>query len=111
MCIRDRSKGIRYNKNDVVIEFFRDATCTDKITTWNENSGKFAIVYDDTANTMTIRMTENGLAEINEATTVSVSYTHLMLQAGRDSVADAGFHCNVCIVEDGGSMLIYVLYD
>lgn len=64
------SKGIRYNKNDVVIEFFRDATCTDKITTWNENSGKFAIVYDDTANTMTIRMTENGLAEINEATTV-----------------------------------------
>ena len=64
------SKGIRYNKNDVVIEFFRDAACTDKITTWNENSGKFAIVYDDTANTMTIRMTENGLAEINEATTV-----------------------------------------
>ena len=64
------SKGICYHKNDVVIEVFRDATCTDKITTWNENSGKFAIVYDDTANTMTIRMTENGLAEINEATTV-----------------------------------------
>ena len=64
------SKGIRYNKNDVVIEFFRDAACTDKITTWNENSGKFAIVYDDTANTMTIRMTEAGLSEINEATTV-----------------------------------------
>ena len=64
------SKGIRYNKQDVVIEFFRDSACTDKITTWDENSGKFAIVYDDTANTMTIRMTESGLAEINEATTV-----------------------------------------
>ena len=64
------SKGIKYNKNDVVIEFFKDAGCTDKITTWNENSGKFTIVYDDTANTMTIRMTETGLAEINEATTV-----------------------------------------
>ena len=64
------SKGIKYNKQDVVIEFFRDSACTDKITTWDENSGKFAVTYDDTANTMTIRMTENGLAEINEATTV-----------------------------------------
>ena len=64
------SKGIRYNKNDVVIEFFKDAGCTDKITTWDENSGKFTATYDDTANTMTIKMTETGLAEINEATTV-----------------------------------------
>ena len=64
------SKGIKYNKNDVVIEFFKDAGCTDKITTWNENSGKFTVTYDDTANTMTIRMTEAGLSEINEATTV-----------------------------------------
>ena len=64
------SKGIKYNKNDVVIEFFKDAGCTDKITTWGEDSGKFTATYDDTANTMTIRMTETGLAEINEATTV-----------------------------------------
>ena len=64
------SKGIRYNKNDVVIEFFKDAGCADKITTWDENSGKFAVAYDDAANTMTIRMTDTGLAEINEATTV-----------------------------------------
>ena len=63
------SKGIRY-KQDVVIEFFRDSACTDKITTWAENSGKFTVTYDDTANTMTIKMTEIGLAEINEATTV-----------------------------------------
>ncbi len=64
------SKGIKYNKNDVVIEFFRDSACTDKITTWAEDSGKFTVTYDDTASTMTIKMTEAGLNEINEATTV-----------------------------------------
>ena len=64
------SKGIRYNKNDVVIEFFKDSGCTDKIATWAVNSGKFTVGYDDTANTMTIRMTDTGLAEINEAATV-----------------------------------------
>ena len=63
------SRGIRYNKNDVVIEFFKDAGCTDKITTWDENSGKFTVAYDDAQNIMTIRMTEAGLAEINEAAT------------------------------------------
>ena len=64
------SKGIKYNKQDVVIEFFRDSACTDKITTWGEDSGKFILVYDDAQNSMTIRMTEAGLSEINEATTV-----------------------------------------
>ena len=64
------SKGIKYNKNDVVIEFFRDSACTDKIATWDENSGKFTVAYDDAQNIMTIRMTEAGLVEINEATTV-----------------------------------------
>ena len=64
------SKGIKYNMNDVVIEFFRDSACTDKITTWGEDSGKFTVSYDDTANTMTIRMTDTGLSEINEAATV-----------------------------------------
>lgn len=67
------SKGIKYNKNDVVIEFFRDAGCTDKIATWAVNSGKFTVGYDDTANTMTIRMTDTGLSEINEAATVYTS--------------------------------------
>ena len=66
------SKGIRYNKKDVVIEFFRDSACTDKITTWGEDSGKFTVSYDDTANTMTIRMTESGLSEINESEGVYV---------------------------------------
>ena len=64
------SKGIKYNMNDVVIEFFKDAGCTDKITTWAEDSGKFTVAYDDAQNSMTIKMTEAGLSEINEATTV-----------------------------------------
>ena len=64
------SKGICYNKNDVVIEFFRDAGCTDQITAWDEDSGKFTVIYDDAANAMTIGMTEAGLAEINESESV-----------------------------------------
>ena len=42
---------------------------------------------------------------------VDFTFRQLMMQADRDSVADAGFHCNICIVEDGGSLLIYVLYN
>ena len=64
------SKGICYNKNDMVIEFFRDAECTDQITAWDEDSGKFAVSYDDAQNTMTIGMTETGLADINESASV-----------------------------------------
>ena len=63
-------EGIRYNRSDVVIEFFRDAGCTDQITAWDEDSGKFAVSYDDAANTMTIGMTETGLADINESESV-----------------------------------------
>ena len=42
---------------------------------------------------------------------VDYTFRQFMMQAGMDSIADAGFHCNVCIVEDGTSLLIYVLYD
>lgn len=42
---------------------------------------------------------------------VDFTFRQLMMQAGVDTIADAGFRCNVCIVEDGGSLLIYVLYD
>ena len=39
------------------------------------------------------------------------TFRQLMMQAGVDTLADAGLRCNVCIVEDGASLLIYVLYD
>lgn len=41
---------------------------------------------------------------------VDYTFWQLMMQAGVDTLADAGFRCNVCIVEDGASLLIYVLY-
>lgn len=75
------SEGIRYNRSDAVIEFFRDAGCSDKITTWDEDSGKFAVSYDDAQNTMTIGMTEAGLADINESESV---YTDSMKRGYSD---------------------------
>lgn len=42
---------------------------------------------------------------------VDYTFCQLMMQAGVDTLADAGLRCNVCIVEDGASLLIYVLYD
>ena len=42
---------------------------------------------------------------------VDFTFRQLMMQAGVDGLVGAGFRCNVCIVEDGGSLLIYVLYD
>ena len=42
---------------------------------------------------------------------VDFTFHQLMMQAGVDSLADAGFRCNVCIIEDGDSLLLYVLYD
>ena len=64
------SEGIRYNKNDVVIRFYKDVGCNELIATWDEDSGKFAVSYDDAQNTMTIGMTETGLADINESASV-----------------------------------------
>lgn len=42
---------------------------------------------------------------------VDYTFQQLMMQAGVDTLVDAGLRCNVCIVEDGASLLIYVLYD
>ena len=41
---------------------------------------------------------------------VDYTFRQLMMQAGADTLADAGIRCNVCIVENGASLLIYVLY-
>lgn len=42
---------------------------------------------------------------------VDFTFRQIMMQAGVDSIADAGFRCSVTIVGDGESLLIYVLYD
>ena len=67
------AKGLSYKKNDVVLEFFKDKNCTDCITSWAENSGKFAISYNagaDGKNVMTISLTPAGLTELNTSTAV-----------------------------------------
>ena len=51
-----------------------------------------------------------GTLETKARDMVDFTFRQLMMQAGVDSLADAGFRC-VCIVENGGSLLIYVLYD
>ncbi len=80
--VDDLSKGIQYNKNDVQIEFFKDAACTDQVAVWNEQDGKFTASYTDysseSGSQMTITMTESGLAEINAATTVYDPATSLL---------------------------------
>lgn len=60
-------EGLSYNKDlkDVKIEFFTDKNCTDKVTTWNQEDGKFTVSYSDDDRHMTIDVTAAGLAEIN----------------------------------------------
>ena len=59
--------GLSYNKNDVLLEFFTDAACTNKIATWTEadSIAKFSVAYAE--NNMTISMTAEGLREINSS--------------------------------------------
>lgn len=67
------SKGLTYNKGDVVLEFFTDAACTDSVAKWTEADSKFAVAYNTTdagESVMTIEMTASGLTEINTSKAV-----------------------------------------
>ena len=84
-AVQDMLKG-NFNANDVKIEFFKDAACTEenKVATWLENDAtvKFVVDYDppvenaqeeapaNDATRMEITMTAAGLDEINHANTV-----------------------------------------
>ena len=61
------AKGLAYNRDDVVIEFFSDADCTNKLATWTGSDGtaKFHVSYSTDGSIMTIEMTAAGLSEIN----------------------------------------------
>ncbi len=70
------SKGISYNRGDVVLTFYKDSGCKEKIATWTEADGKFRVSYTTTEkneSVMTIEMTEAGLNEINTSRTVYTS--------------------------------------
>lgn len=86
--------GLSYNKTrrDVMIEFFTDKDCTDKVASWNMDSGKFGVTYSSDDRHMTIDVSKAGLDEINGKTenvngklyvgysnyTVRVTYTATM---------------------------------
>ena len=78
------SKGLNYKKGDVVLEFFKDAACTDKVASWKESDNKFTVSYSNTEtgdSVMSIGMTAAGLTEINTSKAV---YT-------ADSMVNSGY--------------------
>lgn len=85
------SEGLAYRKNDLLIEWYKDKECTEKMTEWNEASGKFTVAYEE--HTMTVTMTETGLAEINSGYSgCSVRITYAAVINSDDTVVcgDAG---------------------
>lgn len=62
-------QGLSYNKADgVKIEIFTDKDCTDKVASWDMNSGKFAVSYSSDDRHMTVDISKAGLDEINGRT-------------------------------------------
>ena len=62
------SAGLSYNKNDILIEFFSDAACTNLLDTWDMSDGFFKVFYSTSSaneSVMTVEMTAQGLNEIN----------------------------------------------
>lgn len=63
------SEGLRYNKADgVKIEIFSDKDCTDKVASWDLDSGKFSVSYSSDDRHMTVDISQAGLDEINGRT-------------------------------------------
>ena len=99
-------KGVTYNKGDVVLEWYKDADCSELITRWSETDEdlKFTVSYADGADdaeVMTITMTEAGLAEINAASTVY----------GSDSIYSGYSECYVrityCATVNSDATVVY----
>ena len=62
------SAGLSYNKHDIIVEFFADDACTALLDSWDESDGMFTVEYSTTTaneSVMTIKMTAQGLNEIN----------------------------------------------
>ena len=94
------SKGLTYNKGDVVLEFFTDAACTDSVAKWTEADGKFTVAYNTTdsgESVMTIEMTAAGLNEISTskavysgASMVNSGYSDCTLRITYSAKMDSG---------------------
>ena len=99
--------GMSFKKNDVKIEFFKDAACTtaNKVATWAESDGKFTVSYTTTGageSVMTISMTAAGLNEINTASTVYTSPT--MVNSG---YSDCTLRITYQVILDGQDKIVY----
>ena len=66
------SGGLKYNQGDVKIEFFKDESCAEAVTSWTQADQKFNVSYSEPGggSTMTITMTPEGLSEINTSADV-----------------------------------------
>lgn len=98
------SPGITYKTNDLLLEFFTDEACTSPVPNakWTAADGFFKVDYTpgtDGSTTMTITMTDAGLAQINTARTVYTDATmvnsgysdctlRITYQATLDSIAE-----------------------
>lgn len=69
------ASGLSYDSTTPVqIEWYTDSACTDLVTTWSKDSGLFdvkTIDNQDGSHTMTVSMTDAGLAVINATNTVA----------------------------------------
>lgn len=83
--------GISYIPDSTVIHFFKDAACTDLAATWMPDSEKFSVSAE--GNTLTISMTEAGLAEINNGHsqhTMVIDYDALVASDGSAATGSIG---------------------
>ena len=93
------SEGLAYRKNDLLIEWYKDREFTEKMTEWNEASGKFTVAYEE--NTMTVTMTETGLAEINpvySGCTMRITYAAVINSEDTVVCGDAGNSNEVVLI-------------
>lgn len=60
-------EGLSYDQaaKNVKIEIFTDAGCTDKVASWDMDSGMFTVAYSEDGRHMTVDITDAGLSEIN----------------------------------------------
>jgi LPXTG-motif cell wall-anchored protein len=89
-------QGIKYKK-DVAISFYDSLdnakSASSAKDTWAHGSSNFKEEYDDTANTMTISMTDSGLAAINpgkQGLYMVISYKAVVQSANTAVLGDSG---------------------
>lgn len=62
-------QGMSYDQDaGVKLEVFKDGACTNKVASWDMESGKFTVMYSDDGRHMTVDITKPGLDEINGKT-------------------------------------------